>query len=223
MPGGVAGDVIRATVAGDRMRTPPRRAAAEQHAAEARQVRRRAEQPRVSGDAAHPPRGRIVHDAAQERRVGARARPRERIGTARSARCAAAATPAAGTSCPSCRADRRRARAAYRSSRSPLTRSHDVAEQKEVDVAVDEPLARRRRRHFARSRARIASSAPLNSTVELEIGPQARRVRQQMTDRDAALAVLAELGNERAPPDRSAGCAPPRPAASRSSSSPRPW
>ena len=43
---------------------------------------------------------------------------------------------------------------ANRSNGMPLTRDTMSAEQEEVDVAVDEPLARRRRRHFfARARA----------------------------------------------------------------------
>ena len=54
------------------------RAAAEQHAAVEREIRRGAEHPRVPGDAAHPPRGRIVHDAAQHLHVGPLARPSER-------------------------------------------------------------------------------------------------------------------------------------------------
>ena len=55
-----------------RLREDARRAEpalAEQHAREQLQVARRAEQSRVSGDAAHAPRGRIVDDAAQGRRV----------------------------------------------------------------------------------------------------------------------------------------------------------
>ena len=73
-PAGVDGDVIRATVAGDE---DPRRAeasAAEQHPAEARQIGGGAEEPGVPGDAAHPPRGRIVDDrrAGTARRAVAR-------------------------------------------------------------------------------------------------------------------------------------------------------
>ena len=42
---------------------------------EDREVGRRAEEARVAGDAAHPPRGRVVHDAAQHLHVGPVARP----------------------------------------------------------------------------------------------------------------------------------------------------
>ncbi len=46
------------------------RTAAEQHAAVEREIRRGAEEPRVPGNASHPPRGRIVHDAAQHLHLG---------------------------------------------------------------------------------------------------------------------------------------------------------
>ncbi len=61
--------------------------------------------------------------------------------------------------------------------------AHDVAEQEEVDVAVDEPLARRRGRHlFDGAPNRFVGAVELD--LELEIRPQPRRVRQQMADRD---------------------------------------
>ena len=95
MPAGVAGVVIFATVGGDSTRTSPSRPPSEQHAREARQIARRAEQPGVPGHAAHAPRGRIVHDAAQRRRIRAccTARPPS-CRSARSARCARASPPA---------------------------------------------------------------------------------------------------------------------------------
>ena len=148
--GGVAGVVIRATVSGDSTRAPSSAPPFEQHAAETREVGGRAEQARVAGDAAHPPRGRIVHDAAQQRRVRRRSHGHaERRARSRSARCRG-------------RSDGRRhehrvrhaerledaRRAQTRSSGSPADARDDVAEQEEVDVAVDEPLARRGDRHF---------------------------------------------------------------------------
>ena len=66
----MAGDVIRATVSGDRTRVVPIAAAVEQHPAEHREIGRRAEEARVAGDAAHAARRRIVHDAAQHRLPG---------------------------------------------------------------------------------------------------------------------------------------------------------
>ena len=50
-------------------------AAAEKHPAENREVVGRAEETRVPGDAAHPPRRRIVHDPAQHLHVRSVARP----------------------------------------------------------------------------------------------------------------------------------------------------
>ena len=190
--GGVDGEVIRATVAGDRIRTPPRAAAAEQHPAEARQIGGGAEQAGVSGDAVHPPRRRIVDDAAQERHVGPVARPRQRSRTLRSARFAAR-HDSGGRNVVSLHAERLedvRLRVAIE--RLAADAAHDVAEQEEIDVAVDEPLAGRRRRHFVDARAdRFVGAVKLD--LELEVGPQPGRVRQQMADGDAALAVAAEL------------------------------
>ena len=96
---------------------------------EARQVARGAEQPGVPGDTAHPPRGRIVHDAAQRRRARRVARPRvHRRRSARSAQSAAAAPRRQEPGVASCRAARRHLacrtdRAACRSRVRPLRRA----------------------------------------------------------------------------------------------------
>ena len=71
----------------------------------------------------------------------------------------------------------------------------DVAQQEEIDVAVDEARARRRCRHFfdgegdggIRSRPRLR---------QIDVGAQTRHVRQQMADRDVSLAVALEARNE---------------------------
>ena len=66
----------------------------------------------------------------------------------------------------------------------PLTRAHDVAEQKEVDVAVDESLAGRGRRHFLAGELDRRVVA-LPRIGQIDVGPETRDVRQQMPDRDA--------------------------------------
>ena len=71
----------------------------------------------------------------------------------------------------------------------------DVAEQKEIDVAVDEPLAGPRDRHFL-DRAPHGFLLAVELRVQLQIGTQPRRVRHQVANRDGALAVPRELGNE---------------------------
>ena len=77
--------------------------------------------------------------------------------------------------------------------RLPGDARDDVAEQKEIDVAVDERLAGSRRRHFVlRELDRRVVAGP---RMQIDIGPQARHVRQQVTDRDAALAVPLESGD----------------------------
>ena len=71
----------------------------------------------------------------------------------------------------------------------------DVAEEKEVDVAVDEALARRGVRHFF-DRAPDGFVGAVEFNLELEVGPQSGRVRQQMPDLDARLAIAPELRDE---------------------------
>ncbi len=73
--------------------------------------------------------------------------------------------------------------------------AHDIAEQKEVDVAVDEAFARRRGRHLL-GRPANGFLGAVKLDLELEIGPQPRCVRQQLANGDGALAVAPELGDE---------------------------
>ena len=71
---------------------------------------------------------------------------------------------------------------ANRSSGMPADALHDVAEQKEVDVAVDEALAGTRRRHLVdgeRDRRLVAHP----QVGKIDVGPQPGDVRQQVTDR----------------------------------------
>ena len=71
----------------------------------------------------------------------------------------------------------------------------DVAEEEEVDIAVDEAFAGWRRRHFLDGAAdRLVSTMEFH--FELEIRPQARGVRHQVTDGDRGLVELAEPGHE---------------------------
>src|SRR5438132_8333448 len=64
----------------------------------------------------------------------------------------------------------------------------DIAEQEEVDVTIDKALAGRLGWCFVRRTTnRLFSAAEFE--LELEVGTQARRVRQQMSDRDRLLAV----------------------------------
>ncbi len=70
----------------------------------------------------------------------------------------------------------------------------DVSQQEEVDVGVDDALVRTRHGHFVDGLAdRRVVAIPLG--IELEVGPQARRVREQVPDGDVALAVLLEAGH----------------------------
>ncbi len=66
----------------------------------------------------------------------------------------------------------------------------DVAEQKEIDVAVDERFAGSGRRHFIlRQLDRRVVTGP---RMQIDIGTQPRDVRQQVTDRDATFSVPLE-------------------------------
>ena len=203
--GGVEGEVIRATVAGDRTRAPPSSSAGEQHPAEARQVGRGAEQTRMSGDAVHPARSWIVHDAAQER-VGPAARPGQR--PARLGRRDARAPRFGRKKLVSCIAERfEDVRLRVSVEALAAHAADDVAEQKEVDVAVDEALARRGGRHFFdRAANRFVGAVELD--LEIEIGTEPRRVRQQVPDRDAAPCRTCRSRGCTARPDRSGGCRP---------------
>ena len=190
MPGGVCGEVIAATVAADSTRVVPRRPLPSSMRANSLQIARGAEEAGVSGDAAHAPRRRIVHDAAQRRRVGTLARPRILIGAAlgrRDARQQRLRRQEAGLR----HAERpEHARLQVRIERLPGDARDDVAEQEEVDVAVDERLAGRRRRHFVfRQLDRGVVAGP---RMQIDVGPQPRDVRQQVADRDAAFSVALE-------------------------------
>ena len=67
----------------------------------------------------------------------------------------------------------------------------DVAEQEEVDVAVDEPLPRLRRGNLVDGeRDRRLVSRPHLS--QIDVGPQARDMGQKMTDGDVTFAVAFE-------------------------------
>ena len=77
----------------------------------------------------------------------------------------------------------------------------DVAQQEEIDVAVDEPLAGRRRRHLL-ARQLDGRVVALPRVGEIDIGPQSRDMRQKVTDGDAVLAVPLEAGHEAATRDR---------------------
>ena len=145
---GVAGRVISATVSGESTRAPFQRAAVQQHPAEAREVGGGAEQPGVAGHAAHAPRRRIVHDAAQHRRGG------PPHGHASGAQASVGAMRLASDGgrqkhrvAHAERLEDARLREMRRASRA-LDARDDLAEQEEVDVAVDEPLPGRGDGHF---------------------------------------------------------------------------
>ena len=196
-------------------------AAAEQHAAEDRQIGRRAEQPGVPGDAAHAAGGRIVHDAAQHLPLAAFARPRQRrqlsVGAMRGRSAGGGRNIVSfipSGSKISCLANW--------SSGMPAHAPDDVAEQKEVDVAVDEALRRAGGRHLLdRQRNRRVGSGP--GLGEIDVGPQPGHVRQQVADGDVRLAVALETGDERRDAVVEAQLALARPASSRWWSSRPPW
>ena len=148
----------------------------------------------MAGDAAHPARRRIVHDAAEERRIGFVARPRQRLAALgrRDARPERLGRQKHRLLHPERLEDVPR-----RVPIDPLA-AHaldDVAQEEEVDVAVDEPLAGPRQRDFFTCAPdRLLRTVELD--VELEIGTQAGDVRQQVTDRDLGLSVPRELGDE---------------------------
>ena len=67
----------------------------------------------------------------------------------------------------------------------PAHAPNDVAEQEEVDVAVDEALAGRRRRHFFDGE-RDRGVLPGPGFAEIDVRPEAGHVRQEVADRDVA-------------------------------------
>ena len=107
--------------------------------------------------------------------------------------------------------------------RQPADPRHDVAEQEEVDVAVDEALARRGGRALRRARARSPSRSPARGRRDRHRACRPGDVRQQVPDGDGALAVAIEPGDVRSRQDRSGARVPARSAASPPSSWRRPW
>ena len=213
------GAIILATVRGDRTRAPVPAASVQEHPREDRQVVGRAEQPRVPGIPAHPARRRVVDDAAQHRRAGVcRARPAAR--TTRSARCGCC-SDAGGRNVVSRMPSGPKTRA-FRNASQRLLRDalDDVAEQEEVDVRVDEALAGGGDRHFLDGAANRFGAA-LERHVQIEVGPQPGRMRQQMADRDPILAIALEPRHVVRHAIGQAASGRPRPAASPPSSSPR--
>ncbi len=99
---------------------------------------------------------------------------------------------------------------------------HDVAEHEEVDVAVDEPFARRRGRHLVPRQldGGVVSGPRL---AQIDVRTQARHVRKEMADGDLAFAVALESRKDTRHRCRTGAGGPVRPAASPRSSSPRPW
>ena len=147
-------------------------AAGEQHPAEDRQIGGRAEETGVAGHAAHPPRRRIVDDAAQHLRLRSLAGP-----------CEGQAALGRRDARPQARG-RQEHRVLHAEriedlllrelvERLAAHAPNDVAEQEEVDVAVDEPLAGRRRRHFLDGE-RDRGVRPGPGVAEIEVGPEAR-------------------------------------------------
>ena len=135
------------------------RPAVQQHAAEARQVCSGAEQACMAGNAAHAPCRRVVHDAAQHRRVRSAARPASggRVRSARSSGRSAAGGRNVVSRIPS---GSKMCVARKRVEALPAHARDDLAEQEEVDVAVDEPLALARQRALPRWRAGSRPPAP---------------------------------------------------------------
>jgi hypothetical protein len=72
---------------------------------------------------------------------------------------------------------------------------HDVTEEEEVDVAVDEALAGRRGRDFLDRQ--IDGGVVALPRVKIDVRPQSRNVRQEMANRDAALAIPIESRHQR--------------------------
>ena len=174
------------------------RAAAQQHPTEDRQIGRRAEQPGVAGHTSHPARRRVVHRAAEHHGVRPVARPTQRW-------------TRLGRRNPW---HQRRRRVEHRVAHAerhedPLADvvlerqaghpRHDLAEQEEVDVAVDEPLAWRRQQHLL-GRAVNGDVVAVELVLQRQVRPETGHVRQQVADGDVFLAVTRELRDERADP-----------------------
>ena len=150
----------------------------------------------MTGDSAHAPRGRIVHDAAKERHGGISgcARPDHRP----------ASLGWSDSRSPRLRRQERRFHHRERIEdvclRVPIQtlagdKPDDVAEEKEVDIAVHKALAGGGGRRFV-GRPADGFVGARELDLELEVRPQPGRMREQMPDGDAVLAVPGELGNE---------------------------
>ena len=163
----------------------------EQHAREPRQVARGRKQPGVPGDAAHAARRRVVNHATERRLFRIVAGPRRHRGA-----------PLGGRDSRPPRGRRIEAGVVHAERLEDFTHEklverraaramHDLAQQEEVDVAVDEALAGRGGRHFLAGQL-DGGVVPLPRIGKVHVGPEAADVRQQVADRDAALAVALE-------------------------------
>ena len=148
------------------------------HLSELRQIVRRRKQPRVPGHAAHHSRRRVVHNPAQRHAVLVLRR--------RNARA------------PALRRQEPRLTHAQRPEdlllgefieRLAAHHAHDLAQQNEIDVAVNEMFARRRAR-LVGQRHSYAGLVPIPGRFQVEVRAQSREVRHQIAYRDAALAAL---------------------------------
>ena len=172
----------------------PVAAAAEQHPAEDGQIRSRCEQPGVPGDTIHAARRGVVDDPAEHRHVGTLAGP------------AVGCAPLRGRDARLQRGWRIEHRLGHPERREdvfvrepverlPADSLDDLAEQEEIDVAVDESRARRGGRNLLHRELDGGVAAdPLIG--EVHIGPQARHVGQQVANRDVGLAIPLEPGDE---------------------------
>ena len=173
----------------DRQRRQDARAAidatVEQHAAEDGEIGGRAEETGVAGDAAHPPGRRIVDDAAKHRHSWSLARPSERRAVLgrRNARTQAPGGKKHRVLHPERREDPIVRKAIER---LPAHAADDVAEQKVIDVAVDESFTRRSGGHlFDGNVDRRVGAAP--GIAEIDVGTEPGHMRHQMANRDVRL------------------------------------
>ena len=166
------------------------RAPAEQHRAEPREVAGGAEQPRVAGGAAHAPRRGVVHPPPQHDRAGAPAGPRQRgarlgrgdAGGERGRRVEGGVDHRQGPENPL-------VRKAFEG--CPADPPDDLAQQHEVQVAVDEPFAGGcgRRQGDGAGDRRFGA---LEDLVKRQVGGEAGGVRQQLGDGDRLPALASE-------------------------------
>ena len=174
---------------------------------------------------ATPPMRLAVGSCTTPRSISSRrpaARPRERRTRLRWARSSDAATAGGRNVVSRMPSGSKMCVRANASSRSPLMRATSLPEQEEVDVAVDEPRARRGDGHFLGGEPDRRFGA-LELQRHVEVAAQSGNVRQQVADGDALFAVPAELRDVGRHRLRRARAAPVRAASSPTSSSPRPW